>query len=83
MILDFLVQTYQGRLGPMSENAGSSMQYDDGGKIAAKGTVIAPLLKEALSLEYFRKKPPKSTVCQMVRRPCRSGISFNGMSLIP
>mmetsp|Transcript_30721 Transcript_30721/g.51710 ORF Transcript_30721/g.51710 Transcript_30721/m.51710 type:complete len:252 (+) Transcript_30721:587-1342(+) len=61
MILDFLVQTYQGRLGPMSENAGSSMQYDDGGKIAAKGTVIAPLLKEALSLEYFRKKPPKST----------------------
>ncbi len=35
--------------------------FDKNGAIASKGRVVEPLLKELLSLPYFKKKPPKST----------------------
>jgi anhydro-N-acetylmuramic acid kinase len=35
--------------------------YDDAGRWAAGGTVVAPLLDRMLADSYFRKAPPKST----------------------
>ena len=34
--------------------------YDRDGAVASKGTVIEPVLEEALSAPYFKKKPPKT-----------------------
>jgi anhydro-N-acetylmuramic acid kinase len=34
--------------------------YDRGGRIAARGTVIEPLLHSALQHPFFRRKPPKT-----------------------
>jgi anhydro-N-acetylmuramic acid kinase len=34
--------------------------FDAGGRMAARGTVLRPLLEEILRLPYFRQKPPKS-----------------------
>jgi anhydro-N-acetylmuramic acid kinase len=35
--------------------------YDSGGRLAAQGRVIEPLVAEILGLPFFRRKPPKST----------------------
>ncbi len=34
--------------------------YDAGGRLAARGTVINPLLAEALRFPFFQRRPPKS-----------------------
>jgi anhydro-N-acetylmuramic acid kinase len=34
--------------------------YDAGGRLAAQGRVIAPLVAEILGLPFFRRRPPKS-----------------------
>ena len=50
MVIDALAREYaQGKLG-----------YDRGGKIAASGKVVKPLLEELLADGYYRKKPPKT-----------------------
>jgi anhydro-N-acetylmuramic acid kinase len=35
--------------------------YDRNGALAAKGTVLQPVLKAALGNQYFRQKPPRAT----------------------
>ncbi|HEY6290694.1 MAG TPA: anhydro-N-acetylmuramic acid kinase [Terriglobia bacterium] len=35
-------------------------QYDSGGRSAARGLVIEPILKRALAFSFFRRRPPKS-----------------------
>jgi anhydro-N-acetylmuramic acid kinase len=34
--------------------------FDDGGRLAARGKIIEPLLGRLLSLPFFRRRPPKS-----------------------
>ncbi len=34
--------------------------FDSGGRLAERGAVIEPVLKEALHLPFFRRRPPKS-----------------------
>ncbi|MCF0207572.1 MAG: anhydro-N-acetylmuramic acid kinase, partial [Bacteroidales bacterium] len=36
------------------------MPYDDGGRVAASGSVVSPLLDALNNLEYYTQKPPKS-----------------------
>jgi anhydro-N-acetylmuramic acid kinase len=36
------------------------LPFDDGGKIAASGSVIEPVLNQALQNTYFDRRPPKS-----------------------
>jgi len=51
MVMDALVRHFtRGQKG-----------YDAGGRIAACGKVIEPLLAEALRFPFFQRKPPKST----------------------
>lgn len=50
MVMDVLVRHFtRGRQG-----------YDAGGRLAAQGRVIEPLLAAVLRLPFFRKRPPKS-----------------------
>lgn len=50
MVIDALVRHFtEGR-----------RQYDGGGRLAAQGKVIEPLLAELLRLPFFRRPPPKS-----------------------
>ncbi|MFK8008483.1 MAG: anhydro-N-acetylmuramic acid kinase [Saprospiraceae bacterium] len=44
----------------------ADQEYDDGGKIAAKGEVVNTLLQEVNSIDYFSKKYPKSLDNQWV-----------------
>jgi len=39
----------------------ASKRYDDGGRIAASGTPITPVIDELLAHPYFAAEPPKST----------------------
>ncbi len=48
MVIDWLAQTLFGR------------KYDRGGAIAAKGSVLAPVLSAALLHSYFKLQPPKT-----------------------
>lgn len=48
MVIDQLVQILFGQ------------PYDRDGEVAARGTVLAPVLEEALRAPYFRQKPPKT-----------------------
>lgn len=45
-------------LNMLANDAGN--QYDEGGKIAASGTVHDSLLEELNALDYYKKEPPKS-----------------------
>ena len=50
MVMDALVRRFtEGR-----------QRYDTGGGRAARGSVIEPLLGEALRIPFFRRRPPKS-----------------------
>jgi len=50
MVLDALVRHFtKGRKG-----------YDAGGRLAARGRVLEPLLSEVMTFPFFRRKPPKS-----------------------
>jgi anhydro-N-acetylmuramic acid kinase len=42
------------------------LQYDDGGRWAAGGSVIAPLLERLLAQPFFARTPPKSTGRELV-----------------
>jgi anhydro-N-acetylmuramic acid kinase len=48
MVIDWLVQELFGE------------KYDRDGALAARGTVVGPVLREAMRLKYFEKKPPKT-----------------------
>ncbi len=50
MLMDGLVQHFKR----------GERTYDAGGRLAARGKVLAPLLQEALAFPFFRRRPPKS-----------------------
>eukprot|EP00741_Cyanophora_paradoxa_P016043 tig00000042_g15488.t1 len=50
MVMDLLLSAW-----------GSAERFDEGGRLAARGTVIVPLLEELLTHPYFAWSPPKST----------------------
>ncbi len=48
MLIDWLAQELFGQ------------RYDKGGALAARGTVLEPLLRQAVRNPYFRRRPPRS-----------------------
>jgi anhydro-N-acetylmuramic acid kinase len=50
MVMDALVREY----------TSGKESYDAGGRVAAMGRIIEPILEESLSFPFFARKPPKS-----------------------
>jgi anhydro-N-acetylmuramic acid kinase len=48
---------------------GGRLTFDQGGRLAAKGSVDAALLEELLRHPYFAQEPPKSTGRELFGRP--------------
>ncbi len=55
-------------LNDAAVQAGSDCLYDDKGALAAKGTVIEPLLARFEALSYYRQPAPKSLAREWVER---------------
>jgi len=50
MVMDALVRHF----------TGGAEQYDEGGRAAAQGLVVEPVLSQALAYPFFSRRPPKS-----------------------